>query len=441
MKRLLAPINILLVGTTVVVNGATTLTFDDLSPGSDWGLVTNGYGGLQWNYFGVLDGSVLPATEGYRIGMISSNNVAFNLAGNPASIIGRTLFNLQSAYLTAHVADGMQIEVQGFAGPTLAYDNTYILSANSPAFIEFNFLGVDQVRFIPSPGSLFVMDNLTVTVTEDAPPHSMVNIGTVQASTIGHIFLKAGTIHHTTTNSVVGDYLVAQDMTLGGGVLPSVAINFDNYNQFALTVSAPAGRKFFVKVPAGTAVGFGGEISWESTGGGLSPAGPVTVSFADVEGTPPDFAESDAVLSDSHGFFGFYDIISTRFTNDLAFSSMTLTGTVVAQHTGLGALNFAPHNASFLVLAYRTLQTNDPGRFVSIIPAGAPHLALSLRADAVMLSWNSETGKSYQARFKQSLADPTWENLGPIHPGTGDRQEQTDGTRDRTRFYQVIEVP
>src|SRR6266536_864006 len=163
MKRLHAPINILLIGTAVIVNGATTLTFDDLSPRSDWAGVTNGYGGLQWNYFGVLDGSVRPATEGYRTGMISSNNVAFNLAGNPASIIGRTLFNLQSAYLTAAAVDRMQIEVQGFVGPNLDYDNIYKLSTHVPAFIDFNFLGVDQVKFIPSPFSQFVVENLTVT--------------------------------------------------------------------------------------------------------------------------------------------------------------------------------------------------------------------------------------------------------------------------------------
>jgi hypothetical protein len=36
------------------------LSFDDLLPG----LILNGYGGLEWNNFGVLDGSILPVTSG-----------------------------------------------------------------------------------------------------------------------------------------------------------------------------------------------------------------------------------------------------------------------------------------------------------------------------------------------------------------------------------------
>src|SRR6185503_14174699 len=63
----------------VVASGrseTSIISFDDLSPGNDWLLASNGYGGLRWYYFGVLDGTLRPATEGYRMGVISSNNVA-----------------------------------------------------------------------------------------------------------------------------------------------------------------------------------------------------------------------------------------------------------------------------------------------------------------------------------------------------------------------------
>ena len=85
-----------------------------------------------------------------------------------------------------------------------------------------------------------------------------------------------------------------------------------------------------------------------------------------MEGTPPDFSGSSATLSDSDGFFGF-DIQSTLFTNDLAFTAMTLTGTVLPE-PGFGQLTYNPHHQSSLVIRYLTSQAGDPGPFVSLVP-------------------------------------------------------------------------
>src|SRR5947209_1729660 len=63
-----------------------TLTFDDLQaslPGYDWTSITNGYGGLQWNNFGVIAGAV---GQGYQAGTVSPPNAAFNESGIPAEI-------------------------------------------------------------------------------------------------------------------------------------------------------------------------------------------------------------------------------------------------------------------------------------------------------------------------------------------------------------------
>ena len=49
-------------------------------------------------------------------------------------------------------------------GLTLAYDKTYALNARAPTLIQFDCLGVSEVRFIPSSPLQFVMDNLEVTV-------------------------------------------------------------------------------------------------------------------------------------------------------------------------------------------------------------------------------------------------------------------------------------
>ncbi len=160
------------------------LTFDDLEPGLDYAAITNGYGGLQWNNFQVLNGSLRPATEGYRAGVVSPPNVAFNGGGDPASIRGRSPFDLKSAYLTAAHFDGVQIGVHGWAGTTLAYSNAYTLNKTGPTLIHFNYVGVTEVRFTPSVHSQwFVVDNLTA-VVRPSPPLPVVSIKATVPETV-----------------------------------------------------------------------------------------------------------------------------------------------------------------------------------------------------------------------------------------------------------------
>ena len=160
---------------------AQTITFDDLNPNTLLGSpdpfdapIPDGYAGLQWNNMWVLDvplhiqdgGSI---GSGYDNGLVSGNNVAFNDRGNPASISGGA-FNLNSAYLTAAWNNGLQVEVQGYVGATLTYDNTYTLNTTGPSLITFNYLDVDEVNFISSGGvnaglsgigTEFAMDNIS----------------------------------------------------------------------------------------------------------------------------------------------------------------------------------------------------------------------------------------------------------------------------------------
>jgi hypothetical protein len=151
------------------------LTFDDLpGPGTFGSAVPSGYGGFQWYNFNYLDGMDFTAS-GYQNGVLSANNVAFNGSGNPAELSSSGPFDLNSAWLTAAWNDGLQLEVQGFAGGTLLYDQTYTLNAAAPTLLAFNYLGVDEVSFSSSgginhgydgSGTQFVMDNLTVSVPE-----------------------------------------------------------------------------------------------------------------------------------------------------------------------------------------------------------------------------------------------------------------------------------
>ena len=86
---------------------------------------------------------------------------------------------LLSAYLTAAWNDNLRVELKGYNGARLIYDNTYTLSATAPTLITFNYVGVTSVQFISSGGTLhpgycgsgehFVMDNVTVVPTPPTP--------------------------------------------------------------------------------------------------------------------------------------------------------------------------------------------------------------------------------------------------------------------------------
>ena len=345
---------------------ADTLTFDDLAPGDDYAIIRNGYGGLQWYTFDVING--LLSSGGYSNGVVSSSNVAFNVSGYPASF-SRTnsLFDFNSAYLTSSFAQDCRVRVEGFSGPKLAYDNTYALYLAAPLLIHFNYTNVNRVVFLPVVNGNFAMDNPDVVIHETAIPHVAVDLGEVETPTIGHWFQPFVRPDETTRG--VADYLVDQGhITTGGALLPSASIDWDNYDQFTLRIAAPQGYEFLVRVPIGHSVQLFGSLTWDSTGGGSGPAGAVAISFDESQGAIPGLSEGYAALADSRGFFMVGGIASSAFTNDIAFSSITLTGTVTAQHTGGGPLTFDPALSSDLDFRYATSETNDPGSFVSIVP-------------------------------------------------------------------------
>jgi hypothetical protein len=151
---------------------ATLLTFDDLPSGTpsnpDFAVIPNGYGGLNWDNFGVLDGLAAEPSYGYYTGVVSPNNVAFNLDGFPASIsVSSGSFDLESAYLTSALNSVpiKQFQVQGFAGGAVVYNNIYTVNNQGPTLINFDYVGIQSVTFT-SGNQEIAMDNLTVSVPE-----------------------------------------------------------------------------------------------------------------------------------------------------------------------------------------------------------------------------------------------------------------------------------
>ncbi len=158
---------------TVVASTPGLITFDDLIDTSLQ--VPAGYHNLTWSNFYYLNGVTYGEQSGFAAGEISTNNVAYNNGGTLAAIVSSAQFNLLSAYLTAAWDDNLQVEVRGYNGSALNYDNTYTLSATNPTLISFNYAGVTLVQFTTSGGvhhtgysgngSEFVMDNVNLAPT------------------------------------------------------------------------------------------------------------------------------------------------------------------------------------------------------------------------------------------------------------------------------------
>ena len=158
-------------------------------------VITNGYQGLDWGNFFVENVPLLPseyATNGYYYGMVSAPNVAFNGGGSPAEIDSPgTDFNLLSAYLTGAFRSNLNIEVQGFSGTNLLYDQIVVASATNPTLFAFNYLDIDRLTFnsfggqsagFPgSSGNIFVMDNMSF---EFVPEPSTVLLAALGALTL-----------------------------------------------------------------------------------------------------------------------------------------------------------------------------------------------------------------------------------------------------------------
>jgi hypothetical protein len=169
----------LMLGTFVMsVCQAEVLTFEDLHPPIGVNISTfpdNPYHGLYWNN----DWSVVNAigyansngTNGFFYGMVSLSNVASRPFPGPQEVYSPTTnFNFFSVYLTGAWNSNLNVEVQGFSGTNLLYDQTVIASATNSTLFTFNYLNVDRVvfnsfggdvAFTTAGGTRFAMDNFS----------------------------------------------------------------------------------------------------------------------------------------------------------------------------------------------------------------------------------------------------------------------------------------
>jgi hypothetical protein len=153
---------------------AALVTFDDLQETGSGSYLTAPYQGLVWSNFAAYNAILSPSvfgTNGYYYGVVSLSNAAVNGIGNPAEINSMgTNFNFLSIYFTGTYNSNLSIEVKGFNGGNLLYDQTVVASATNPTLFTFNYLNVDRLYFSDFGGQpafgtpsapQFVMDNFT----------------------------------------------------------------------------------------------------------------------------------------------------------------------------------------------------------------------------------------------------------------------------------------
>lgn len=111
-------------------------------------------------------------------GMISESNVLISEHGTTPQIVNESSFELVSGYLTGALgypaSTRVDVEVQGFSGGTLVYDNIYGLTTTNATLIHFGFIGIDTAKFVLLQNPLvltgFELDDLAVNVPEPGGP-------------------------------------------------------------------------------------------------------------------------------------------------------------------------------------------------------------------------------------------------------------------------------
>lgn len=162
-----------------VLAASTNLTFDGLATatqpgGEQYSPIPNGYGGLQWNNWDVINvNTVQQKSSGYHTGLISPNNVAFNPYGDSASFSATGLFDFDSAYLTSAFDKSTTVEIEGFSGLTRIYDHIYTITSNAPTLINFDYLNVSEVEFVTQGSDWVIVDNLTIGAPDDTDTWSL----------------------------------------------------------------------------------------------------------------------------------------------------------------------------------------------------------------------------------------------------------------------------
>jgi hypothetical protein len=148
---------------------AEVITFDDLPQIEFADVISNGYQGFDWSWFGYIHQAALPNT-GFEQGVVSGQYAAYNDFAATATTSG-SLFDFNGAFLTGAWNDGLNIEVTGSTNGLASYSKTVVVNSTQAQWFDFNFLGIDSLSFrsyggernplLDGEGEHFIVDNFT----------------------------------------------------------------------------------------------------------------------------------------------------------------------------------------------------------------------------------------------------------------------------------------
>ncbi len=148
------------------VASAATINFDDIR-----GRIADGYNGLDWSNFGVLNTAKAKYNgSGYENGTTSGTHVAYNRFGHPAAFSSSSDFTLNSFEITGAWRNSLSVLITGYENGILAFTQQLLLNVNGPTLVTLNWAGIDSVGFessggfnagLQGDGTQFALDDLT----------------------------------------------------------------------------------------------------------------------------------------------------------------------------------------------------------------------------------------------------------------------------------------
>lgn len=148
---------------TAAPAGAAVLSFDDIITHNTADFIANGYGGLNWQNFGVGNWFGYP-NSGYETGAVSGDYTAFNSSGTPATITAISdTFSFNGGWFTSAWEENNILTIEGYTdGDGIAdYSLTLNLNTRTPQFLDVNWSGLQRLRFASSNWQ-FVLDDLRI---------------------------------------------------------------------------------------------------------------------------------------------------------------------------------------------------------------------------------------------------------------------------------------
>ena len=138
-----------------IASGAI-VNFDDLdASGGDLSLDSlNPYQGFTWTNFSAYTN--VPGFPGFNNGIVSPDNAAYSggelFGATVIPVIGKieaaNSFDFVSAYLGSGYYDNLDLTVQGRLNGALLFTRTLTLDTATPLFVNFGFIGINELDFL-----------------------------------------------------------------------------------------------------------------------------------------------------------------------------------------------------------------------------------------------------------------------------------------------------